>query len=102
MPQFLIKLDREHDAYALFSTVVDGFVTGILDRQEAFDALLQRRGGPEELIEAAVVRAELAGTSAVDGDYGFNDRSILILDGGSSEKRVPRDQIYDLMVKGEL
>lgn len=98
MPQYLLKLDREHDAYVLFSTVVDGVVSDVLDRDGAFKALLNRRGGPEELIEAAVVRAEISGTSAKDGDYGWGDGSVLILDGGATDKTVPRGQLYDYVM----
>jgi hypothetical protein len=94
MGQFLLKLDREHDAFVLFSSVVDGIVSDVMNRAEAFKVLLERRGGPEEMIEAAIVRAEISGTSAKQGDYGFNDGSILFLDGGACNKTVPRDQLY--------
>lgn len=95
MPSYLLKLDKEHDAFAMFSTIVDGFVTGPLDREQAFKTLLERRGGPLEMVEAAIVRAEISGSSSKDGDYAWDDGGVLILDGGACKKTVPRDKLYD-------
>jgi hypothetical protein len=100
MPQYLLRLDREHDAYVMFSTVVDGVVTEIMSREQAWRHLLARRGGPEELIESAVVRADLSGTSAKDGEYGWDDGPVLFLDGGACNKTVPRDELYEYLTGG--
>jgi hypothetical protein len=101
MPRYLLKLDREHEAFVLFSTVVDGVVTRVMNRDEAFEALLKERGGPEEMIEAAVVRAELSGSSSHHGDYAWDDGPVMILDGGDKDIMVPRNELYDYVMKGE-
>lgn len=102
MPRCVLKLDREHDAYVMFSTVVDGIVSDILTRDEMF-AHLKREGGratPDELIEARLVRADLSGSSSHDGDYSWEeDGGVLILNGGACNQVVPRDQLYEFAVR---
>lgn len=96
MPRCVLKLDRERDAYALFSTVVDGFVSDVMTRDEMFDHLKREdRATPDELVEARLVRADLTGTSSKDGDYGFDDGPILFLNGGNTEEVIPRNELYD-------
>ena len=94
MPGIVLKLDRERDAYAIFSTVVDGFTTDAMTREEMFAHLRRQSDSPDELIEARLVRADLSGTSMKDGEYGFDDGPVLFLDGGRCEETVPRDQLY--------
>lgn len=96
MPGIVLKLDREHDAYAIFSTVVDGFTTYAMTKDEMFDHL--KGDQPEELVYARLVRAELSGTSMKDGEYGFDDGPVLFLDGGACNELVPRDQLYARML----
>lgn len=100
MPGIVLKLDREHDAYAIFSTVVDGFTTYAMTKDETFEYLkrFDANGLSEEQIYARVVRAELSGTSMKDGEYGFDDGPVLFLDGGACEDLVPRDQLYARML----
>jgi|SRR6185312_1516219 len=95
MPGIVLKLDREHDAYAIFSTVVDGFTTYSMTRAEMFEYLRKQSDAPDELIEARIVRAEISGTSMKDGEYGWADPApVLFLDGGACNELVPRDQLY--------
>jgi len=101
MPSYLLKLDKEHEAFVMFSTVVDGVVSHVMDREQAFKELLRRRGGPEEMIEAALVRAEISGSSSQLGDYAWDDGPVLILDGGACDKSVPRDELYDYVMGEE-
>lgn len=100
MPGIVLKLDRQHDAYAIFSTVVDGFTTYAMTRDEMFAHLRAESSTPDELIWARLVRADLSGTSMRDGEYGFDDGPVLFLDGGASNEMVPRDELYE-RVKAE-
>ena len=95
MSRILLKLDRDHDAYAIFSTVVDGFTTYAMTRDEMFTHLRRETDQPEELTEARLVRADLCGSSMHDGTYGWAHGPILFLDGGACNEMVPRDQLYD-------
>jgi hypothetical protein len=98
MPGIVLKLDREHDAYAIFSTVVDGFTTYAMTRDELFAYLRSQSDAPDELIEARIVRADLCGSSMKDGDYGWDHGPVLFLNGGACNKMVPRDELYDLIM----
>jgi hypothetical protein len=102
MPGILLKLDREHDAYAIFSTVVDGFTTYSMTREEMFKHLRNESSQPDELIEARIVRADLCGSSMKDGEYGWDDGPVLFLDGGACNEMVPRDQLYDRIKAEEI
>lgn len=94
MARFVLKFDKDRDAYAEFSTVVDGFVSDPMTREQMFARLREEMREPDELIEARLVRADLTGTSSKDGAYGWDDGSVLILDGGACEDIVARDQLY--------
>jgi hypothetical protein len=93
MARYVLKLARDANAYAVFSTVVDGFVSGVLTRDEMFRQLRREDSSPDELIEARLVRADLSGTSSKGGVYGFDDGSILFLEGGAANEFVPRDEL---------
>lgn len=95
MPGIVLKLDREHDAYAIFSTVVDGFTTYAMTHDEMFEHLKRESNQPEELVYVRLVRADLTGTSMKDGEYGWDDGPVLFLDGGACNESVPRDQLYE-------
>jgi hypothetical protein len=99
MPGILLKLDREHDAYAIFSTVVDGFTTYAMTREEMFKHLRNESSAPDELIEARIVRADICGSSMKDGMYGWDDGPVLFLDGGACNETVPRDELYDRIMR---
>lgn len=102
MPRCVLKLDREHDAYVLFSSVVDGVVSEVMNREQMFAHLKREdRAMPDELVEVRLVRADLTGTSSKDGDYGWDDGYVLILDGGAREDRVPREELYEYVTQGK-
>lgn len=100
MSHIVLKLAKDEDAYAIFSTVVDGIVTDVLTRDEMFNYLRKQdmHGYAEEIIEARLVRADLSGAS--DGGYGFDDGPVLFLDGGDSNIMVPRDELYAHVTNG--
>lgn len=100
MPRCVLKLDREHDAYVLFSSVVDGVVSDVMTREQMFAHLKREdRVMPDELVEARLVRADLTGTSSKDGDYGWDDGAVLILNGGACEQVIPRDRLYEFAIQ---
>lgn len=100
MARYVLKLDKEHDAYVLFSTVVDGVASDVLTKDQMFEEIKRESPQADELIWARLVRAEISGSSAKDGDYSWDDGSILFLDGGASNVMVPRDQLYSHVVQG--
>jgi hypothetical protein len=102
MPGIVLKLDRKHDAYAIFSTVVDGFTTYRMTREQMFEYLCQHSpGSAQELIEARLVRADLCGSSMRDGDLGWDTGPVLILNGGACQKTIPREELYDWVKQEE-
>lgn len=100
MPRYVLKLDKEHDAYVMFSTIVDGVVSNVLTREQMFKQLKRDAPMADELIEARLVRADLCGTSSKDGDYGWADGSVLFLNGGECNEWVPRDRLYGYVTGG--
>lgn len=95
MPRYVLKLDKEHDAYVIFSTIVDGVVSDVLTRDQMFTQLkLESPQTADELIEVRLVRADLSGSSSKEGEYGWDDGTVLFLDGGGCDESVPREQLY--------
>ncbi|WP_032384664.1 hypothetical protein [Rhodococcoides fascians] len=67
MPHYIVKIDRDQDLYVDWSTITD-CPAAIGTRAELTAEL-----GPELSKDARWDRADLNGTSSVDGFYGWDD-----------------------------
>lgn len=86
MPRYIVKPCRDHELYCVWSTISDAMVyVGSRDQVEAYcRPILEETLLPEYRVEARTARAEKTGTSAMDGEFGFDDQSTMIVqsDGG--------------------
>lgn len=69
MPAFIVKLDREHDEYITWSTVVDAPTSEVLSKAKARQRLPLYYPRIADGLDAALDRAEEIGTS-VNGRIG--------------------------------
>lgn len=102
MPSFVLKLDREHDAYVLFSTVVDGVVSKVLTRDEMVKQLKREAPGiADYAVKMRLARADRHGDSSLDGFYSWDCGTVLFLDGGDCNESVPREKLYEYVMGKE-
>jgi hypothetical protein len=79
MPSYIVKPDPDVDLYVRWSTIVDN-VTALGTRAQ-FDHGYKKdllNGIDSDWKPERFERADQTGTSAFDGDYGWNDRWIMV------------------------
>lgn len=99
MGQFILKTERDEDRYVVWSTVVDGPVTGPFVRADAIEVQVEL--GAWDDFAAALDRADETGTSTRVPGYGqWDDTGLICRWDYSGDEEVPafwipRDRLGD-------